>query len=370
MACANCPAREHLNISQGESDLSCGKLNTYDWLKDIPDTNETDGIVEVRFKNTHKNFYLNKNKLQLKQGDYVAVEADKGHDIGQVVLTGRLARMQLERKKPKHPIDKEIYRKANFNDLEKWQIARLKEKPIMLKARQIATQLNLEMKISDVEFQGDGSKAIFYYISEGRVDFRELIKRYAREFSIRIEMKQIGARQEAAIVGGIGSCGKELCCSSWRTDLTTVITNAARIQNLPHNAQKLTGQCGKLKCCLMYELDSYLEAQNDFPDILLELETKKGIAYPKKKDLLNRIIFYSYSEKDMENAVPVHLNKVKEIINQNKRGIKPDDLIEITVEEPKLDFVSSSSYSEPLNAPKKDKRKKKIIKKTGNSSRS
>ncbi len=356
MSCSTCPAKDIINTNTQTYDSSCGKLNTYDWMKDIPDVENDPGYIEVRFKNTHKDFYINKNKILLKPGDYVAVESDRGHDIGQVTLSGKLAVMQLKRKKLREAPGKVVYRRANKNDLEKWQISRLKEKPTMLKARKIVTELNLGMKISDVEYQGDGTKAIFYYIADGRVDFRELIKKYAKEFSIRVEMKQIGARQEAAMVGGIGSCGKELCCSSWRTNLSTVLTNAARIQELPHNAQKLTGQCGKLKCCLMYELDHYLEAQNEFPDMLLELETQKGVAYPKKKDVLNKIIYYSYSEQDASKAVPVALDRVKEIINLNKRDIKPEGLeeIESTVNK-NLGFVSAQSDPDILN--KKEKKK-------------
>ncbi len=356
MSCSTCPAKDIINTNTQTYDSSCGKLNTYDWMKDIPDVENDPGYIEVRFKNTHKDFYINKNKILLKPGDYVAVESDRGHDIGQVTLSGKLAVMQLKRKKLREAPGKVVYRRANKNDLEKWQISRLKEKPTMLKARKIVTELNLDMKISDVEYQGDGTKAIFYYIADGRVDFRELIKKYAKEFSIRVEMKQIGARQEAAMVGGIGSCGKELCCSSWRTNLSTVLTNAARIQELPHNAQKLTGQCGKLKCCLMYELDHYLEAQNEFPDMLLELETQKGVAYPKKKDVLNKIIYYSYSEQDASKAVPVALDRVKEIINLNKRDIKPEGLeeIESTVNK-NLGFVSAQSDPDILN--KKEKKK-------------
>ena len=364
MSCSTCPSKDIINTNTNTYDSSCGKLNTYDWMKNIPDIEDGPGYVEVRFKNTHKDYFINRNSIQIKPGDYVAVESDRGHNIGQVTLTGRLAIMQVKRRNLREAPNKTIYRKANKTDLEKWQISRLKEKPAMLKARQIANELKLEMKISDVEYQGDGTKAIFYYIADGRVDFRELIKRYAKEFSIRVEMKQIGARQEAAMVGGIGSCGKELCCSSWRTNLSTVLTNAARIQELPHNAQKLTGQCGKLKCCLMYELDHYLEAQHDFPDMLLELETQKGTAYPKKKDVLNKIIFYSYSEHDASKAVPVALDRVKEIINLNKRDIKPEGLDEIEIiSTKKLDFVSAQSDPEILKKKKKEKNNKKTFKK-------
>lgn len=323
MGCSTCPARGLQNKSQDTTENSCGKLQTYDWLKDIPDTSGETDIVEIRFKNTRKEFFINQNKLSIKPGDYVAVEAERGHDIGQVGLTGRLALMQFKRKSQHPRPSQTIYRRANSTDLEKWQAARQKEKSVMIRARQLATSLKLEMKISDVEFQGDGSKATFYYIAEGRVDFRELIKLYAAEFSIRIEMRQIGARQEAAMVGGIGSCGNELCCSSWRSNLESVLTSAAKIQELPPATQKLTGQCGKLKCCLMYELDNYLEAQSDFPDVLLELETEKGIAYPKKKDILKKLVYYGYSKDETNNLIPVTVERLKEIIMLNKKGVKP-----------------------------------------------
>ena len=354
MSCSTCPAKGLYNISGDESEIGCGKLTTYDWLKNIPDNSETTNIVEIRFKNTHKNFYINKNKIRLNYGDYVAVEAERGHDIGQVSLLGQLALKQLKRKNPKDQPQRVIYRKANANDIEKWHMSRLKEKQILIKSRQIATNLKLEMKISDVEFQGDGTKATFYYIAEGRVDFRELIKKYADEFNIRIEMRQIGARQEAAMVGGIGSCGKELCCSSWRTNLSTVLNSAARIQELPQNAQKLTGQCGKLKCCLMYELDTYLEAQTDFPDLLLELETEKGIAYPKKKDILRKIIYYGYSKDDLNHLIPIKLERVKQIIMLNKKGIQPM----LSDDEPIPEMTKFVSFERELHSSKKIKKKK------------
>lgn len=360
MSCSTCPAKALLdNIPPGNhttEDVSCGKLNTYDWLNDIPTNGNESKLIEVRFKNTRKDFYINESDLRLKRGDYVAVEANRGHDIGQITLSGRLAELQLKKKNPKEPPKFKIYRKANSSDLEKWHKARLREKPVMIKSRQLASSLNLDMKISDVEFQGDGSRATFYYIADGRVDFRELIKLYAKEFNTRIEMKQIGARQEAALVGGIGSCGKELCCSSWRTNLLTVNTNAARIQQLPHNAQKLTGQCGKLKCCLMYELDNYLEARSEFPDMLLELDTDKGIAYPKKKDILKKVIYYSVGEENTSNHIAVDIERVKEIIQLNKRGIKVDKLSDEVVSE-ELKFISHQEEELP-KIPHHQKKKK------------
>jgi cell fate regulator YaaT (PSP1 superfamily) len=345
MGCSTCPAKALLDNTKTTTDIDsgCGKLDSYDWINDLPDSDTSD-LIEVRFKNTHKGFFKNEKGIAIQRGDYIAVAADRGHDIGQVTLTGRMAVLQLKKKKPRNAPDKQVYRKATKADIEKWQMARLKEKPALIKSRQIAERLGLEMKISDVEYQGDGTKATFYYIANSRVDFRELIKHYAREFGVKIEMRQIGARQEAAMVGGIGSCGKELCCSTWRTNLTTVSTNAAKIQALPHNAQKLTGQCSKLKCCLMYELDTYLEAHEDFPDVLLELEVDKGMAYPQKKDLLKRIIYYSYEEKNPGKLHAVDLDRVKEIIQLNKKGIQPELIPgNLTVQEKELSFMSAET---------------------------
>ncbi len=325
MSCVNCGAKALLNKSTSIKDIandSCGKLDSYDWLNNLPGTTNNDLIVEVRFKNTRKEFYLNDQHLPLKRGDYVAVAAAHGHDVGQVTLTGKVAILQMNRKNLKSAPDKSIYRNATTADIENWNKSRMREKPVMIRARQLVDQLKLDMKISDVEFQADGSKAIFYYIADSRVDFRELIKFFAKEFGIKIEMKQIGARQEAAMIGGIGSCGNELCCSSWRSNLDSVSANAAKIQELPHNVQKLTGQCGKLKCCLMYELDVYLEAQKDFPDMLLELEMEQGIAYPKKKDVLQKIVWYGMSATDNSKLFALPLSKVKEIIMLNKKGTK------------------------------------------------
>lgn len=325
MGCANCSAKDILNKSNIITDFSgdaCGKLNSYDWMAGLPQSPEDTLLVEVQFKNTRKDFFTNKHKVQIKRGDYVSVSAASGHDIGKVTLTGKMAVLQYNRKRAKASPDRIIYRKSTPVDIERWHKSRMRERPVMIRARQLADKLNLEMKISDVEFQADGSKATFYYLADKRVDFRELIKLYAREFNIRIEMRQIGVRQEAAMVGGIGSCGNELCCSSWRTNLNSVSANAARIQELPHNIQKLTGQCGKLKCCLMYELDHYIEAQNDFPDLLLELETENGMAFPKKRDVIKKVVWYGMSAHDHSKLIPIALKRVKEIIQLNKKGIK------------------------------------------------
>ncbi len=300
-------------------------LTTHDWLKDLPDTSHLTKIVEVRFKGTHKEFFKNEDLLSIKVGDLVVVACTPGHDVGVVTLTGTLAKKQFERK-VNHP-DRyswnKIYRKATDADKQKWEDAKKREYAVMVRSRQIAAELKLDMKIGDVEFRGDGSKAIFYYIADGRVDFRELIKRYAREFQIKVEMKQIGARQEAGRVGGIGSCGRELCCSSWRTDFSSVTSDSALKQGLSPNAEKMAGQCGKLKCCLMYELDSYLEAQEDFPVELLTLETEKGLAKHLKTDILSKKIWYTVENAHTNKPVVLDLKDVKSIIQLNKRGKKP-----------------------------------------------
>ncbi len=300
-------------------------LDTYDWLKDLPDTSHLSDIVEIRFKGTHKEFFKNEDDVPLKIGDLVVVACSPGHDLGYVSLTGKLAEKQFERKirKPDRYDWNKIYRRATDSDKYKWEEAQKRDYPVMVRARQIAAELELDMKIGDVEFRGDNGKAIFYYIADGRVDFRELIKRYAREFRTKVEMKQIGARQEAGRIGGIGSCGRELCCSSWRTDFSSVTSDAAIQQGLSPNAEKMAGRCGKLKCCLMYELDTYLEAQEDFPTELLALETDKGLARHFKTEILNKKIWYTIQESYDTKPFVIGLKEVKEIIQQNKRGIKP-----------------------------------------------
>jgi len=324
MSCTNCPSKGFSDIDTPELIHNVyRKISPNDWLTEFPDSQPTSKLVEISFKNNRKEIYLNQKEINLKRGEYVTVQCENGHGVGIVTLTGKLAELQYNRKESTQLPEKIIYRHANRMDIEKLTKARLREKPIMIRARHLANSLNLVMKISDVEFQGDGSKATFYYIADERVDFRELIKLFAQEFQVRIEMRQIGARQESALLGGIGTCGRELCCSSWRTKFDTVSTNAARVQELPPNAQKLTGQCGKLKCCLMYELDQYIEAHTDFPDVLLELETEQGIAIPQKKDLLKKIIFYSIESDVNSELIPIPLEKVKEIIQLNKKGIKP-----------------------------------------------
>jgi cell fate regulator YaaT (PSP1 superfamily) len=298
----------------------CNKLTVFDWLAnmELPNGQKQFPYVEVRFKNGRKEFYLNKDDLQLKIGDIVATQTESGHDIGGVTITGELVRVQMKRKRVK--IDDEIpqvYRIANEKDVEKWVAAREKEDPMKIRARQIAIRLQLKMKISDIEFQGDGSKATFYYTADERVDFRELIREYATEFKTRIEMRQIGLRQEAARLGGIGSCGRELCCSTWLTDFRSVTTGAARYQNLSLNPQKLAGQCGKLKCCLNFELDSYMDALSNFPKQNQKLYTEKGTAICQKVDIFKGLMWFCYDGEWM-NWHALTTEQVHEIVAKNK----------------------------------------------------
>ena len=295
-------------------------------------------------------------------GDTVAVESTSGHDIGIVSLKGELVRLQMRKKKVKTDSEeiKTLYRHASALDLEKWETAKNREKKTMYRAREMAFNLNLDMKIGDVEFQGDNTKAIFYYTSDGRVDFRELIKQMAHEFKVRIEMRQIGVRQEAQRMGGIGSCGRELCCSTWLNDFRSVSTSAARYQQLSLNPQKLAGQCGKLKCCLNYELDMYVEAIKDFPKSNVKLKTKKGEAFMQKMDIFKRKVWYSYSSEP-SNFFELHLDKVKEIVFENKKGNHPESLemyINTLVEEPKHDYENVVGQDSITRFDKKVIRKK------------
>ena len=311
----------------------CGRqdkqLNTYDWLADIPCNTEEQDWVEVQFKNTRKGYYKNSNKLKLEKGDIVAVEANPGHDIGVVTLTGRLVPLQMKKANLKSDAEiKRIYRKAKPVDMEKYEEAKAKEHDTMIRSRQIALDLNLNMKIGDVEYQGDGNKAIFYYIADERVDFRQLIKVLAEVFRVRIEMKQIGARQEAGRIGGIGPCGRELCCATWMTNFISVSTGAARYQDISLNPQKLAGQCAKLKCCLNYEVDAYVESQKRLPSKEITLETVDGTFYFFKADILKGMITYSTDKSFLANAVTISNKRAFEIINMNKRGEKPEKLEE------------------------------------------
>lgn len=304
------------------------KLETFDWLADVPAVGSKQcNLVEVQFKNTRKGYYLNSLNLDLSKGDIVAVESSPGHDIGEVTLTGPLVICQM--KKVGFKTDQEIkrvYRKAKDVDLQKWQEAKSLEHSTMLRARKIAEDLNLNMKIGDVEYQGDGAKAIFYYIADDRVDFRQLIKVLADAFKVRIEMKQIGARQEAGRIGGIGPCGRQLCCSSWMSSFISVSTSAARYQDISLNPQKLAGQCAKLKCCINYEIDAYVEAVKKMPSREIVLQTVDGEYYHFKTDIFNREITYSTSKEFPANLVTISASRAFEIISMNKRGNKPQVL--------------------------------------------
>ncbi len=309
----------------------CTKLSVFDWLRDIPHGISEEDLVEVRFKNTRKGYYRNVNALNLSPGDMIAVEASPGHDIGMVSLTGPLVMNQL-RKYRINPAEYEfrkVYRKAKQADLEKWKEAIALEHHTMLRSRKITQMLKLDMKVGDVEYQGDKTKAIFYYIADDRVDFRELIKYMADEFKIRVEMRQIGARQEAGRIGGIGSCGRELCCSTFLTNFVTVTTTVARNQELSFNPQKLAGQCGKLKCCLNYEVDAYIDAQKDFPSSEIVLETREGMAYHQKTDIFKRIMWYSFDSSSASHLIPIPVERVLEIIKLNKQGVIVEKLTDI-----------------------------------------
>ncbi|NHA06127.1 hypothetical protein G7092_20125 [Mucilaginibacter sp. HC2] len=309
----------------------CSKLDVYDWLAhmDMPTNYRPFPVIEVKFKGSRKEFFVNTDNIYLEAGELVAVEATTGgYDIGHVSLTGELVRMQMVKRHVKEAdVVKKIYRKATVSDVDKWKAAKDMEWETMHKSRKLALDLNLSMKLSDVDYQGDKTKATFYYTAEGRVDFRELIKKMAETFRIRIEMRQIGMRQEASRLGGIGSCGRELCCSTWLTDFKTVSTSAARYQNLSLNTLKLAGQCGKLKCCLNYELDTYMDALKYIPDNVNVLRTEKGDARLQKTDIFKKIMWFSYPRE--ESWVPLPISKVKEIQQQNKEGIIPADLGEL-----------------------------------------
>ena len=307
---------------------ACGRqdrqLNTYDWLADVPgNTDETD-LVEVQFKNTRKGYYHNVNNLPLKKGDVVAVEANPGHDIGVVTLTGRLVKLQLKKVNIKSPDDiRRIYRLARPVDMEKYREAKAREHATMIESRQIAKGLGLDMKIGDVEYQGDGNKAIFYYIADERVDFRQLIKDLAAAFHVRIEMKQIGARQEAGRIGGTGPCGRELCCATWMKNFVSVSTNAARHQDISLNPQKLAGMCAKLKCCLNYEVDDYMEASRHLPAKDIVLQTQDADYYYFKADILAGLVSYSTDKNIAANLETITAERAREIINMNRNGEKP-----------------------------------------------
>lgn len=312
----------------------CNKLSVFDWLSNmaLPDGMAPFEFVEVRFKNGRKHFYRNSENLSLSMGDVVATEATAGHDVGVVSLVGELVRVQMKKKKVRQDSSEilKVYRKASQKDIDVWQQAREREEGIRGRAREIAIRLNLKMKISDVEFQGDGSKATFYYTADERVDFRQLIKEFAREFNTRIEMRQIGFRQEAARLGGIGSCGRELCCSTWLTDFRSVNTSAARYQQLSLNPQKLAGQCGKLKCCLNYELDTYLDALKSFPKTEVRLQTEKGVAVCQKIDIFKGLLWYAY-EGEWSTWHALEVNQANAIIAANGKKERVGSLEEFAI---------------------------------------
>jgi len=346
---------------------SCNKLTVFDWLgnMNLPNGEAPFDCVEVRFKNGRKEFYRNTEKLTLSIGDIVATEASPGHDVGIVTLTGELVKVQMKKKGVDHKSEDvaKVYRKASQKDIDIWSEARDKEEPMKVKAREIAISLKLEMKISDIEFQGDGSKAIFYYTANDRVDFRQLIKEFAQSFKTRIEMKQVGFRQEAARLGGIGSCGRELCCSTWLTDFRSVNTSAARYQQLSLNPQKLAGQCGKLKCCLNYELDTYLDALKDFPDFETKLYTEKGDAICQKQDIFKGLMWFAYTD-NFANWHVLKIDQVREIVVQNKQKIRvsalEDYAIEIVVEqEANFNNAMGQESLTRFDQPKKSKSKNK-----------
>ena len=305
------------------------QLNTYDYLADIPGNQEVTDLVEVQFKNTRKGYFHNINNLPLEKGDIVAVEAAAGHDIGTVSLTGKLVPLQMKKANLKSNEEiRRIYRKARPNDMERYEEAKSREHDTMIRSRQIAKDLGLNMKIGDVEYQGDGGKAIFYYIADGRVDFRQLIKVLAEDFKVRIEMKQIGARQEAGRIGGFGPCGRELCCSTWMKNFVSVGTGAARFQDLSLNPQKMAGQCAKLKCCMNYEVDQYIEAGRRLPSREITLETMDGEFFFFKADILSNMVTYSSDKRMAANLTTIPAKRALEIIEMNRKGEKPESLEE------------------------------------------
>lgn len=319
------------DCDRGFCHRGCGRqdkqLNAYDWLADVPGNEESTDLVEVQFKNTRKGYYHNVNNIDLKKGDIVAVEASPGHDIGVVTMTGRLVKLQIKKANLKSADDiKRVYRIAKPVDMEKYNEAKSREHDTMIQSRQIAKELGLQMKIGDVEYQGDGNKAIFYYIADERVDFRQLIKVLADAFHVRIEMKQIGARQEAGRIGGIGPCGRPLCCSSWMTNFVSVATSAARYQDISLNPQKLAGQCAKLKCCLNYEVDAYVESVKQLPSKEIRLETKDNTYFYFKADIFSRMLTYTTEKNVPANMVTISAKRAFEVIALNKNGVKPDNL--------------------------------------------
>ncbi|WP_026707891.1 PSP1 domain-containing protein [Flavobacterium frigidarium] len=378
MACTSCSTSDGGSPKGCKNNGTCGtdscnKLTVFDWLSNmsLPNGEAPFDCVEVRFKNGRKEFFRNTEKLTLSMGDIVATVASPGHDIGIVTLTGELVKIQMKKKGANYNGNEipKIYRKASQKDIDIWSAAREREEPMKVRARELAIQHKLEMKISDIEFQGDASKATFYYTANDRVDFRMLIKDFAKEFSTRVEMKQVGFRQEAARLGGIGSCGRELCCSTWLTDFRSVNTSAARYQQLSLNPQKLAGQCGKLKCCLNYELDTYMDALKGFPDFETKLVTEKGDAICQKQDIFKGLMWFAYTN-NFSNWHVLKIDKVKEIMAENKLKNKVSALEDYAIEiiqEAEKDFNNAMGQESltRFDQPKKSKRNNKKPKKVG-----
>lgn len=339
----------------------CCKLPVHNYLRDISSLEYAD-VFEVRFKNTRKGYYKNESGQSVRQGDKVVVEAASGYDLGFVSLEGPLVVKQMQRRRidPASYEFKKIYRKARPSDIEKWMAATAREQATMIEARRIAATMGLDMKIGDVEFQGDGTKAIFYYIADGRVDFRQLIKVFAEEFRIKIEMKQIGARQEAGLIGGIGVCGRALCCANYVTNFKSINTSAARCQDLSLNPQKLAGQCGKLKCCINYEVPVYLDAQSRIPKVSEPLEFEDGLAYLRKTDILAEMMYFSYDKSSDANLYPVPAAEVKEIQRMNRNGIRPVSLIpDVEPSSPEFITAVGEGSISRFDSPKKKRKNRK-----------
>ena len=354
---------EEIRYRQG-----CCKLEVYDYLKGIGQE-QYNSLFEVRFKNTRKGFYVNASGQTIKTGDLVVVEAQTGHDLGIVTLEGPIVARQMKCRgvDSEKTVFRKIYRKAKTYDIERWQDAIAREQETMIRSRVLAANLGLEMKIGDVEFQGDGTKAIFYYIADGRVDFRQLIKDFAEEFHIRVEMKQIGARQEAGLIGGLGICGRELCCANYITEFKSITTSAARVQDLSLNPQKLAGQCGKLKCCLNYEVSTYMDAHSRIPKVSEPLEFEDGLAYLVKTDILAETMYFSYEKGSLTKMYPLPASEVREIIMMNRNGQKPETLLP-DVEPTAPEFVTAvgdDSISR-FDEARKKKRKNKGNRNKGN----
>ena len=353
------------DTDRGLCHCACGRqdrqLNTYDWLYDVPGNEEDTDLVEVQFKNTRKGYYHNVNHLDLQKGDTVAVEASPGHDIGVVTLTGRLVKLQVKKANLKSPDEiKRVYRIAKPTDMDKYYEAKSREHGTMIQSRQIAKDLGLQMKIGDVEYQGDGNKAIFYYIADERVDFRQLIKVLADTFHVRIEMKQIGARQEAGRIGGTGPCGRELCCATWMKNFVSVSTNAARLQDISLNPQKLAGMCAKLKCCLNYEVDDYVEAGRKMPARDIILQTIDSDWYLFKTDILAGLVTYSTDKSIAANLITISAERARVVIEMNRRGEKPEALDEgdaVSTQERPADLLADADISRFDKAKKKKKAK-------------